>query len=60
MDLTFVVLNYGITVLWVLAVTVHRQTAIAVYSRQSSYTDREKSSQLMTTAGAYTAYASIN
>ena len=27
MDLTFVVLNYGITVLWVLAVTVHRQTA---------------------------------
>ena len=32
---------------------LYRQTANAVYSRQSSYTDREKSSHLMTTGGAY-------
>ena len=32
---------------------LYRQTATAVYSRQSSYTDREKASQLMTTGGAY-------
>ena len=31
---------------------LYRQTANAVYSRQSSYTDREKS-HLMTTGGAY-------
>ena len=32
-------------------VQLYRQTATAVYSRQSGYTDREKSSQLMTTGG---------
>ena len=30
---------------------LYRQTSAAVYSRQSSYTDREKSSQLMTRGG---------
>ena len=32
-------------------VQLYRQTATAVYSRQSGYTYREKSSQLMTTGG---------
>ena len=44
-----------ITVLWVIDCYTDRQTdrqpAILVYSRQSSYTDREKSSPLMTTGG---------
>ena len=32
---------------------LYRQTATAVYSRQSSYTERETSSHLMKTGGAH-------